>query len=120
MLFDSPANVYRRETLPIEPSQSSVSSDSEESILGLYEGMHIIGRKPVFHGEILAQIAAGRLARVECEPAARDDHDDDSTNRSWANRESSWHTPTMGNLILSSVPGPKSYRAEMICGADLA
>jgi len=96
LLCYSTANVYWRETLPIEPGQTSVSSDPKESILALYNGMHIIGRKSVFHCEILAQVAAGRLARVKCEPAARGDHDDDSTNRGWPKLEFSLHTAAMG------------------------
>jgi hypothetical protein len=54
--------------------------------------MHCVGREPVFSGEDLADIAAGRLARVKREHAARGNHDDDSTNRSRAILEFSLHT----------------------------
>jgi hypothetical protein len=60
--------------------------------------MHFVGRKPVFNSEILAEIAAGRLARVKSEPTARGDHDDDSTNRSRLKPEFSLHTAARADL----------------------
>jgi len=54
--------------------------------------MHCVGREPVFSGEDLADIAAGRLAWVKRERAACGNHDDVSTNRSRLKIELSSYT----------------------------
>src|ERR1700685_508253 len=70
------------EMFSVKPGQSTDSPDPEESISRLNYGVHFIRRKPVFNGEILAKIAAFRLARIEREPQTREHgQDDDAIKR---------------------------------------
>src|ERR1700722_18224923 len=67
--------------------------------------MNFVGRKPVFNSEVLAEIAARRLAGVKCEPRASGDHDDGSTNRKWLKLEFSFHTTAMegGRIAITAI-----------------